>query len=240
MDKNEFLVLRSYYKGEATSLRSISKSVGLSLGTVSKVNRSLLFSGLIKHNAITQKGLDALEPYRVKNAVIMAAGMSRRLAPLSFDKPKGLFEIKDEILIERQIKQLKEAGIKEIILVLGYKKESFFYLGEKFDVKIIINSEYETKNNCETLFLAGKYLPRSYICSCDQYFVTNPFNEFEYDTFSTAVYDTKDSEEPRAKVGSNDRIVGPAKKKNSHIILGYSFWNEEFSFSYNTNDIYIE
>ena len=62
--------------------------------------------------------------YCVDNAVIMAAGTASRFAPLSFEKPKALIEVKGEVLIERQIRQLKEAGISEIIVVVGYKKES--------------------------------------------------------------------------------------------------------------------
>ena len=58
-----------------------------------------------------------------RNAIIMAAGTASRFAPLSFEKPKALIEVKGEILIERQIHQLKEAGISEIIIVVGYKKE---------------------------------------------------------------------------------------------------------------------
>ena len=49
--------------------------------------------------------------YIVDNAVIMAAGVSSRFAPLSYEKPKALVEVNGEILIERQIHQLKEAGI---------------------------------------------------------------------------------------------------------------------------------
>ena len=55
--------------------------------------------------------------YRVDNAVIMAAGASSRFAPLSYEYHKGLIEVKGEILIERQIRQLREAGISEIIIV---------------------------------------------------------------------------------------------------------------------------
>ena len=62
------------------------------------------------------------------NAVIMAAGMSTRFVPISLEKPKGLLVVKNEVLIERQIEQLQEAGIKEIVIVLGYKKEAIIML----------------------------------------------------------------------------------------------------------------
>lgn len=65
---------------------------------------------------------------KVDNAVIMAAGTSSRFAPLSYEKPKGLINVKGEVLIERQIRQLKEAGINEIYIVTGYKAEEFQYL----------------------------------------------------------------------------------------------------------------
>ena len=63
-----------------------------------------------------------------KNAIILAAGKSGSFAPFTYEKPKGLFNVKGEILIERQIRQLKEAGIKDIYVVVGYMKEKYFYL----------------------------------------------------------------------------------------------------------------
>ena len=86
------------------------------------------------------------------NAVIMAAGTSTRFAPLSYEKPKGLLEVKGEILIERQIRQLQEAGIKDIIVVTGYKNSQFEYLAEKFGVRTIFNEDYNIYNNIHITF----------------------------------------------------------------------------------------
>ena len=58
----------------------------------------------------------------------MAAGTSSRFAPLSYEKHKAMTEVKGEVLIERQIKQIKEAGITNIYIVTGYKAEQFNYL----------------------------------------------------------------------------------------------------------------
>ena len=77
--------------------------------------------------------------YKVDNAIIMAAGTSSRFAPLSYEMPKALIEVKGEILIERQIRQLQQAGIRQIIVVVGYKKEQFEYLNNKFGVVIVEN-----------------------------------------------------------------------------------------------------
>ncbi|WP_288155380.1 NTP transferase domain-containing protein [uncultured Sharpea sp.] len=62
--------------------------------------------------------------FKVDNAIIMAAGTSSRFAPLSYEKPKGLVEVKGEVLVERQIRQLREAGIEDIVLITGYKAGS--------------------------------------------------------------------------------------------------------------------
>ena len=86
-----------------------------------------------------------------KNAIILAAGKSSRFAPFTYEKPKGLFCVKGQILIERQIEQLIEAGIDEIYIVVGYMKEKFFYLEQKYGVKLIVNNEFGKKGNLYTL-----------------------------------------------------------------------------------------
>ena len=76
---------------------------------------------------------------KVDNAIIMAAGVSSRFAPLSYEVPKALTEVKGEILIERQIRQLREAGIQDIFIIVGYKAEQFEYLQEKLVVCALYN-----------------------------------------------------------------------------------------------------
>ena len=61
----------------------------------------------------------------------LAAGKSSNFAPFTYEKPKGIFCVKGEILIERQIRQLHEAGVEEIYIVVGYMKEKFFLFRRK-------------------------------------------------------------------------------------------------------------
>ena len=72
---------------------------------------------------------------RVNNAIIMAAGTASRFAPISYERPKALIEVRGEVLIERQIRQIQEAGINEIIIVTGYMAEQFDF---RKDFEIII------------------------------------------------------------------------------------------------------
>ena len=98
-----------------------------------------------------------------KNAIILAAGKSNRFAPFTYEKPKGLFRVKGEILIERQIEQLLAAGVKDIYVVVGYMKEKFFYLEQKYGIKLIVNNEFGKKGNLYSLYMARGYLKNTFI-----------------------------------------------------------------------------
>lgn len=168
--------------------------------------------------------------YKVDNAIIMAAGTSSRFAPLSYELPKALIEVKGEILIERQIRQLKEVGINEIIIVTGYKSEQFEYLKEKFNVKLVHNKDYLTKNNNASIYVVKDYLKNSYVCSADNYFTINPF-ESEVDfSYYSALYAHGETKEWCLQCDKNDIInkveVGGS---DSWFMLGHTFWDENFS-----------
>lgn len=111
-----------------------------------------------------------------KNAIILAAGKSSRFAPFTYERPKGLFCVKGEVLIERQIEQLIEAGVNDIYVVVGYMKEKFFYLEQKYSqVHLLVNNNFGAKGNLYSLYVAREYLQNSYILYADYYFVNNPF-----------------------------------------------------------------
>ena len=118
-----------------------------------------------------------------KRAVILAAGPSEKFFKPLYDKPKGLFKFKGELLIERQIRQLHEAGIGEIAVVLGYEKEQYFYLEEKFGVELFINEKFAGQGNLGSLLIPPprKFLINSFICNSDHWFEENPFIGFHSD-----------------------------------------------------------
>ena len=108
-----------------------------------------------EENLLTEEELNKLKPYKVDNAIIMAAGYSARCMPLSNVLPKGLFRVKGEILIEREIRQLQEAGVKEIIIVTGFMQEKFQYLRDKYGVILIHNDDYDKYNNSKNILYSG-------------------------------------------------------------------------------------
>ena len=168
--------------------------------------------------------------YQVDSAVIMAAGTASRFAPLSYERPKALIEVKGEILIERQIRQLQEAGIDNISIVVGYMKEHFYYLKEKFGVKIIENPDYLVRNNNGSLAAARDEIRNTYICSSDNYFSENPFEKEVDDAYYAAVFakgETKEwcmTEDESGYI--NSVTVGG---EDAWFMLGHTFWTEAFS-----------
>lgn len=168
--------------------------------------------------------------YIVDNAVIMAAGTSSRFAPLSHEMPKALITVKGEVLIERQIRQIREAGIKDVYIVTGYKAEMFSYLEDKLGVKLLHNPDFLTRNNNASIYAAKGVLKNSYVCSADNYFSENPFEKEVSDCYYAAVYANGQTKEwcmdcDEDGVIKNVSIGG----ENAWFMLGHTFWSEDFS-----------
>ena len=169
---------------------------------------------------------------KVDNAIIMAAGTSSRFAPLSYEKPKALIEVRGEVLIERQIRQLREAGIEEVVVVTGYKAEQFEYLKDKYGVVLINNPYYLTRNNNSSIYAAREYIKNSYICSSDNYFITNPFESDVDESYYAAVY--IEGETGEWCISEDDGWIKDVKVggQDSWVMLGHVFWSESFSRSF--------
>lgn len=231
MKRNEFKLLYTVKKYGMQNHRAIRDKSGLSTGYISQTLKKFLENGWIDNEGITDKGMEELLPYKVDNAIIMAAGMGSHFIPVTLEKPKGLLIVKNEVLIERQIEQLKEAGIQEIILVLGYMKEAFFYLESKFEgLKIIINPEYNIKNNTHTLYLAQQYIKNSYICSADNYFEDNPFDEYVYQSYYAGVHVDERTSEWYMVPDSKMRISQVKKAgTEGYVMMGHAYWDNSFA-----------
>ena len=168
--------------------------------------------------------------FKVDNAVIMAAGTASRFAPISYERPKALITVKGEVLIERQIRQLKEAGVPEVYIVTGYMAEQFAYLEEKFGVHLIHNPDYNTRNNNASINVVKHILGNTYICSADNYFSENPFESEVSDCYYAAVYADGPTKEWCMEYDADGTItnvtVGGA---DAWFMLGHTFWSEDFS-----------
>lgn len=166
---------------------------------------------------------------KVDNAIIMAAGTSSRFAPLSYDKPKGLIKVLGEVLIERQINQLQQAGIKDITIVTGYLGEQFEYLKDKFSVKIIHNQDYYRYNNTSSLILVLDKLKNTYICSSDNYFIKNPFNLYEDKSFYPVKISKDETNEYYVNFNQDLKITSVNFDGGEYYMMGHVFFDEKTS-----------
>lgn len=189
-------------------------------------------NGWTNGSKITDSGYEALAPYKVDNAIIMAAGRSRRCMPLSNYLPKGLFEIKGDTMVERQIKQMHDAGIKEIVIVVGYLKEKYYEMAKKYPELIVIdNEEWQEKNNISSLYAAKDYIKNSYICCSDNWFAHNVYRDYVYDSYYAAKYSDEFINEDCVKAFDKNGYMREVKRggEKSWYIIGESFWRKDFS-----------
>ena len=220
MTEKEFDLLYAAHKGK--ELGQFSKD------TVFMCEKN----GWLKSGKVTDSGYEVLSPYKVDNAIIMAAGRSRRCMPLSNYLPKGLFEIKGDTMVERQIKQLHDAGIKQIILVVGYLKEKYYETAKKYkDLIVIDNTEWEEKNNISSLYAAKDYLKNSYICCSDNWFAHNVYCDYVYDSYYACKYTDEFLDEYCVKSTDKEGYMTSVKKggEKCWYTIGEAFFNKDFS-----------
>lgn len=230
LSKNQFEVLNALRKAPGASQRDVASVSGLSLGTVNSTLKSLQEEGLAEGGKPTPAGMEALAPYKVDNAVILAAGLSSRFAPISYEKPKGVLRVRGEVLIERQIEQLREAGITDITVVVGYKKEYFFYLRKKYGVTLVNNDEYASRNNNGSLWRVRGCLGNTYVCSSDDYFTKNPFDNYVFKAYYSAQYSEGPTKEWCMTTGTGDRITKvTVGGSDSWYMLGHVYFDRAFS-----------
>ncbi len=255
MNQQVFNVLRYFAEnpGKITQ-RMISEEIGISPESVNEMVTQLIGEKQITEDyEITETGIEALKPFEVENAIILAAGMSTRFAPFSYEKPKGLTVVKGEVLIERQIIQLQTAGVKEIIVVLGHMMEKFLYLMDQYGVKVVINNEYRYKNTHSSIYFARDYLKNTYICCADNYYTKNVFHKYEYHALYSTLYMSGIWRGERGVFCEEDGLIINTRRPavDQWGMNGYAYFDREFSRNFGpileeiynkpgTNDLYWE
>ncbi len=115
LTKKQFdILVRMTEKGEPETQRSIAEGTGMSLGVVNKTLAQLTEAGFVKSGTVTPEGLDALEPYRVKRAVIFAAGFGS-MVPITLNTPKPLVRVHGKRIIDSLLDAVYAAGIGTIL-----------------------------------------------------------------------------------------------------------------------------
>lgn len=181
---NEFEILVCIEREKRKlSQREIAKLTKLSLGTVNKVLLDLINKKLITENTlITENGLIALEPYRVKRAIFLAAGFGSRLVPITLNTPKPMVLVNGKRIIETLLDAVVKAEIEEIVIVTGYLNEQFEILLKKYpNIKFIYNEKYNEANNISSAYLVRKMFSNTYVLESDLYLYNqNLIRKYEY------------------------------------------------------------
>ena len=210
------------------SQRNLADLSNLSLGTVNKVISELSNEKLIdENNLITEKGLEELEPYRVKRAIFLAAGFGSRMVPITLNTPKPLVLVKGKRIIDTLLEAVEEAQIPEIIIVTGYLGEQFEVLLKKYpNIKIVENKLYNEANNISSAFLIKDLLQNTYVLESDLILYNKKLiRKYEYqsnflgkyvDVTDDWCFETKNGIITKQKIGGY----------NLHQMYGISYYDE--------------
>ena len=229
LTRKQFDVLSALAESsERLSQRSLEEKSGHSLGTVNKVLKDLDEAGYTDNGAITAAGLTALEPYRVKRAVFIAAGFGSRLVPITLNTPKPLVRVNGTRIIDTLIDACLGAGIDEIYVVRGYLAEQFDQLLYKYPmIKFLENPSYNEANNISSAIVARYLFSSAYIFEADlllrepklikKYMYASNFLGIRKDRTDDWCFTVKNREIVSQRIGGID----------SYQEVGISFWSEE-------------
>ncbi len=230
LNKKQFDVLTLLEsRTAALSQREIANETGMSVGSANKALGELDSLGYVAGGEITEAGREALEPYRVKRAVFIAAGFGSRLVPITLNTPKPLVRVKGKRIIDSLLDAVVSAGIEEIYIVRGYLAEQFDQLIKKYpQITFIENPVYNETNNISSVYVARHLLAGSYVFEADL-LLYNPkmITKYQYHTNYLAV-PTEKTDDWCFITDSNGLIkklqVGGI---DCHHLFGISYWSAE-------------
>lgn len=226
MNRQEKDILLSLHSEPFINQRILSETSGYSLGTVNHSLKNLIKEGYLDEEIrLTDQARKEFRSKAPRNAIILAAGFGMRMVPINTQGSKALLEINGEPLIERTIRHLQEAGIREIHIVVGFMKEQFEYLIDEFGVDLIVNESYASKNNLHSMELVLEHLSNSYIIPCDIWCLRNPFRKNELYSWymvSDLVDDASD-----VRVNRKLELVTVPDRNGGNAMVGISYLTEE-------------
>lgn len=220
------LVCMDQNKGPMTQ-REIAEATEISVGSANRAISALTEAGLISGGQITEAGYAALEPYRVKRAIFIAAGFGSRLVPITFNTPKPLVRVHGKRIIDTLLDACLGAGIDEIYIVRGYLSEQFDQLLYRYPmIKFLENPVYNEANNISSALVARYLLSNAYVFEADllisnpsiikKYHYTSDFLAIKKDRTDDWCFEVKNGVIVEQKVGGLD----------CWQMVGISYWNE--------------
>ena len=222
MNVQELDILNAIRKNPKLNQREIANQSGYSLGFVNRVVKELQEEKWLSPSGeLSEKAKTFIKENQPKKAVILAAGFGMRMVPINTEIPKGLLEVRGEVLIERMIRHLHEVGITDIQVVVGFMKERYEYLIDEFQVNLVVNSEYQIKNNLHSLSKVKSSLDKTYIVPCDIWAEENPFSDFE--PYSWYMVTDEISVESTVRVNRKRELVMVDEEEEGNQMIGLCY-----------------
>jgi len=213
---------------EKCSQRSIASGTGMSLGSVSRTLTALSEAGLISGHTLTAAGYEALEPYRVKRAVFLAAGFGSRLVPVTLNTPKPLVRVRGVRMIDTLLDAVTAVGIEDIVIVRGYLGEQFDQLLYKYpNIRFLENPLYNEANNISSAMIARFLMQNAYVFEADLV-LYNPALVTKYQYTSNYLGVPVESTDDWCFEVKN-RIITAVSIGGTHChhMFGISYWNAQ-------------
>lgn len=229
LPRKQFDVLTYLERCEGkVSQRVIAEETGMSVGSVNRVLSALTEQGYISEYAVTEAGYAALEPYRVKRAVFIAAGFGARLVPITLNTPKPLVRVNGIRMIDTLLDAVVRAGIEEIIIVRGYLGEQFDQLKYKYpQIQFLENPLYNEANNISSAMIARYLMQNAYVFEADlvlynpdlirKYQYTSNYLGVPVESTDDWCFEVKNRIITKCTIGGTD----------CYHMFGISYWNAE-------------
>ena len=226
MNIQEYDIMNKMIGNVYTNQRKLAEYSGYSVGKVNSSLKELMKEKYIDENMkLSEKALQELERKRPQNAIVLAAGYGMRMVPINVEVPKGLLEVQKEPLIERIIKQLREVNVEEIDIIVGFMKEQYEYLIDKYHVNLVYNKKYSSRNNLHSLQCVVDKIRNTYIIPCDIWCKNNPFSKQEW--YSWYMVTDQESEDSSVRINRKKELVNVRKNENGNRMIGIAYVLEE-------------
>lgn len=230
MQKQEFDILVLFTEEqEGLTQKEISGRTHLPLNYVEKTIKALCERGYIADGRITDTGMTALEPYRVKRAIFLAAGFGSRLVPITFNTPKPLVRVNGMRMIDTLLDAVVAADIPEIIIVRGYLSEQFDQLRYKYPrIQFIENPGYNEINNISSAMCVRYLFQNAYVLESDL-ILRNPklIRKYEYCSNFLGI-PVKVTDDWCISTDKNGVIKSEAiGGKDCYQMVGISYWDAD-------------
>lgn len=208
--------------------RLLANASGHSLGMVNRSIRNLVCEGYLTNDIVlTPKAREEMRARAPHSAIILAAGIGMRMAPVNLMQPKGMIEVHGEPLVERLVCQLREAGVASITIVVGFMKERFEYLIDEYGVELVVNPEFSTRNNLHSLALVADRLSNTYIVPSDIWCARNPFHRNE--PYSWYMVSDLVDDESFVRISRKGELLGVRGGSGGNRMVGIAYLLEEDS-----------